>query len=99
MGGHFQLMLLDKSTLCKPLVQRELSFYLNIPQELKGFVPKYKGLSQLSYCCDSNHLFSGVVEVHKTDGCPILYHPIKGSQLVETVTSEESEAHTQPELK
>ncbi len=46
-GGHTQLMLLDKSTLCKPLVQRELSFYLNIPHELKGFVPKYKGLSQL----------------------------------------------------
>ena len=48
-------------------------------------------------------LLSGVVEVHKTDDCPILYHPIKGSQLMETVTSEEmsdeSEAHTQPELK
>ncbi|CAG2165985.1 unnamed protein product [Oppiella nova] len=86
-GGHTQLMLLDKSTLCKPLVQRELSFYLNIPHELKGFVPKYKG----------------VVEVHQTDGCPILYHPIKGSQLVETITADdmndESETHAQPELK
>ena len=98
-------MLLDQSTLCKPLVQRELSFYLNIPQELKGFVPKYKGLSHLFayYSSDSNYLCKGVVEVHKTDGCPILYHPIKGSQLVETITSEdmndESEAHTQPELK
>lgn len=38
-------MLLDKSTLCKPLVQRELSFYLNIPKELQGFVPNYKGIT------------------------------------------------------
>ncbi|CAG2103774.1 unnamed protein product [Medioppia subpectinata] len=86
-GGHTQLMLLDKSTLCKPLVQRELSFYLNIPHELKGFVPKYKG----------------VVEVHQTDGCPILYHPIKGSQLVETMASDDDNmddtgSHAQPEL-
>ncbi|XP_054159702.1 inositol hexakisphosphate kinase 2-like [Oppia nitens] len=86
-GGHTQLMLLDKSTLCKPLVPKELSFYLNIPQELKGFVPKYKG----------------VVEVHQPDGCPILYHPIRGSQLVETMTTDdmadESEANTHSELK
>jgi hypothetical protein len=88
-GGHTQLMLLDKSTLCKPLVQRELSFYLNIPQELKGFVPNYKG----------------VVEVHQTDGCPILYHPIKGSQLSETVANSSQEIDestatpSQPELR
>ena len=42
-GGHTQLMLLDQSTLCKPLVQRELLFYLNIPRELQGYVPNYKG--------------------------------------------------------
>lgn len=42
-GGHTQLMLLDQSTLCKPLVQRELLFYLNIPRELQDYVPNYKG--------------------------------------------------------
>ena len=42
-GGHTQLMLLDQSTLCKPLVQRELLFYLNIPRELQSYVPHYKG--------------------------------------------------------
>lgn len=61
-GGHTQLMLLNQSTLCKPLVQRELLFYLNIPHELIGFVPNYKG----------------VVEVrHNESHNPILYHPIK----------------------
>lgn len=42
-GGHTQLLTLDKSTLCKPLVPRELLFYLNVPQELVKFVPAYKG--------------------------------------------------------
>ena len=56
-------MLLDKSTLCKPLVQRELSFYLNIPHELKGFVPKYKGLSQflLFLCHSSQPMFVSIL--------------------------------------
>ena len=42
-GGHTQLMLLDQTTVCKPLIQRELLFYLNIPRELRPFVPVYKG--------------------------------------------------------
>jgi len=42
-GGHRQLLTLDKSTLCKPLVPRELLFYLNVPKELLNFVPAYKG--------------------------------------------------------
>lgn len=42
-GGHTQLLTLDKSTLCKPLIPRELLFYLNIPKELVKFVPSYKG--------------------------------------------------------
>ncbi|KAI1279563.1 Inositol hexakisphosphate kinase 3 [Halotydeus destructor] len=63
-GGHTQLMLLDQTTICKPLIQRELLFYLNIPSELKGFVPAYKG----------------VVQVRQVDGFPMLYHPIKGTR-------------------
>ena len=64
-GGHTQLMLLDQTTVCKPLIQRELLFYLNIPPELQRFVPKYKG----------------VVQIRQVDGCPILYHPIRGTRL------------------
>lgn len=46
-GGHTQLLTLDKSTLCKPLVPRELLFYLNVPKELVKFVPSYKGVVQI----------------------------------------------------
>ena len=64
-GGHTQLMLLDQGTVCKPLIQRELLFYLRIPRELRPFVPCYKG----------------VVQVRQVDGCPIIYHPIRGSKI------------------
>lgn len=64
-GGHTQLMLLDQTTVCKPLIQRELLFYLRIPHELRPFVPNYKG----------------VVQVRQVDGCPIIYHPIRGSKI------------------
>lgn len=46
-GGHTQLLTLDKSTLCKPLIPRELLFYLNVPKELTKFVPAYKGVVQI----------------------------------------------------
>lgn len=49
-GGHTRLMVLNPSTICKPLNIRELEFYQNIQdQDIKIFVPKYKGkLSRLS---------------------------------------------------
>lgn len=49
-GGHTQLMLLDQTTVCKPLIQRELLFYLNTPKGLQDFVPTYKGKLGLSAC-------------------------------------------------
>lgn len=36
-------MLLNQSTVIKPLNLRELDFYQNIPQDILKFVPKYKG--------------------------------------------------------
>lgn len=45
-GGHTRLLLLDEGTICKPLNPRELEFYQNIPQDIKLFVPKYKGIMQ-----------------------------------------------------
>ncbi|KAH9497672.1 hypothetical protein DERF_013640 [Dermatophagoides farinae] len=59
-GGHTQIMLLNQYTLCKSLIPRELDFYLNIPRQLNGFVPRYKG----------------VVEIcHNESMIPTLYHP------------------------
>lgn len=43
-GGHTRLMVLNPQTICKPLNYRELDFYQNIQdQDIKLFVPKYKG--------------------------------------------------------
>jgi hypothetical protein len=61
-GGHTQLMLLDHGTLCKPLIQRELLFYLNVPRGMRNFVPQYKG----------------VVQVQQMDNTPTICHPVRG---------------------
>ncbi|XP_074026593.1 inositol hexakisphosphate kinase isoform X2 [Leptinotarsa decemlineata] len=46
-GGHTRLMVLNSGTIVKPLNYRELEFYQNIQeQEIKNFVPKYKGVMQ-----------------------------------------------------
>lgn len=45
-GGHTRLLLLNQSTVIKPLNLRELGFYQNIPSEIQKFVPKYKGVMQ-----------------------------------------------------
>lgn len=44
-GGHTRLLLLNQSTVIKPLNIRELDFYQNIPSDIQMFVPKYKGKS------------------------------------------------------
>ncbi|KAK3930181.1 Inositol hexakisphosphate kinase 1 [Frankliniella fusca] len=48
-GGHTRLLLLNQSTICKPLNSRELNFYQNIPHDIKTFVPKYKGVMQATH--------------------------------------------------
>lgn len=48
-GGHTQFLQLDKSTVCKPLIPRELSFYLNAPSEIRTFTPQYKGMMILKH--------------------------------------------------
>ncbi|XP_057378411.1 inositol hexakisphosphate kinase 1-like [Daphnia carinata] len=45
-GGHTQFLQLDQSTVCKPLIPRELSFYLNAPADICTFTPKCKGVIQ-----------------------------------------------------
>ncbi|XP_018320321.1 inositol hexakisphosphate kinase 1 [Agrilus planipennis] len=50
-GGHTRLMVLNPSTICKPLNFRELDFYQNIQdKDIRLFVPKYKGVMQATLC-------------------------------------------------
>lgn len=42
-GGHTRLLVLNDSTVIKPLNIRELHFYQNIPEDIQNFVPRYKG--------------------------------------------------------
>lgn len=41
------MLLLDPGTLCKPLIRRELHFYLSVPRDMREFVPRYKGVIQV----------------------------------------------------
>nr|CAD7262105.1 unnamed protein product [Timema shepardi] len=45
-GGHTRMLLLNQSTICKPLNVRELDFYQNIPRDIQNFVPMFKGVMQ-----------------------------------------------------
>ncbi|XP_034831732.1 inositol hexakisphosphate kinase 3 isoform X1 [Maniola hyperantus] len=47
-GGHTRLLVLNDSTVIKPLNIRELHFYQNIPDDIQDFVPRYKGVMQAS---------------------------------------------------
>ncbi|XP_039753020.1 inositol hexakisphosphate kinase 2 isoform X2 [Pararge aegeria] len=47
-GGHTRLLVLNDSTVIKPLNIRELHFYQNIPEDIQDFVPRYKGVMQAS---------------------------------------------------
>ncbi|XP_077554054.1 inositol hexakisphosphate kinase 1-like isoform X2 [Haemaphysalis longicornis] len=48
-GGHTRMLLLDPATLCKPLIPRELHFYLHVPRDMRPFVPAYKGVVQVHH--------------------------------------------------
>lgn len=52
-GGHTRLLLLNQSTICKPLNFRELDFYQNLPREIDTFVPKYKGKTRYDHLSSS----------------------------------------------
>lgn len=42
------MLVLNDSTVIKPLNTRELHFYQNIPEDIQSFVPRYKGVMQAS---------------------------------------------------
>ena len=47
-GGHVSMKILNERYVCKPLNQRELSFYQKLPEELIGLVPAYHGTVSLN---------------------------------------------------
>ena len=42
-GGHVYMKILNDHYVCKPLNERELQFYQNIPPCLSGHTPRYQG--------------------------------------------------------
>lgn len=65
-GGHTQMLLLDKSTLCKPLIKRELQFYLDMPRDLRPFTPQHKGVIRVHSYSDDDSILS--YHPHKHEG-------------------------------
>ena len=52
-GGRSTILVFDQ-TICKPINERELTFYKTIPQELKPFVPEYRGLIEVEFSENSD---------------------------------------------
>ena len=42
-GGHVYMKILNDKYVCKPLNERELQFYQNIPKNLADHVPAFQG--------------------------------------------------------
>lgn len=60
------MLLLDKSTLCKPLIKRELQFYLDMPRDLRPFTPQHKGVIRVHSYSDDDSILS--YHPHKHEG-------------------------------
>lgn len=43
------MLLLNQTTVIKPLNVRELDFYQNIPSDIQMFIPKYKGNFNINF--------------------------------------------------
>ncbi|KAL3869907.1 hypothetical protein ACJMK2_042530 [Sinanodonta woodiana] len=53
-GGHTCVLRFNETTLCKPLIPRELYFYETVPRELKKFLPEYRGVIEVQMHEDSD---------------------------------------------
>ena len=49
-GGRSLIITYDHNTVCKPLNPEELRFYLDLPESLRPFTPRYKGKMPLRVC-------------------------------------------------
>lgn len=77
------MLSLDKTTICKSLLQRELRFYINIPSELRQFTPELKGV-----------LYAQLEEADHTAN-----YKFKATKLyVKTTTSSSNESLTEDHL-
>ncbi|KAH3718371.1 inositol hexakisphosphate kinase 1-like [Dreissena polymorpha] len=47
-GGHTCVLEIGRTSICKPFVERESRFYVNAPDALKQFIPKYLGETYVS---------------------------------------------------
>ena len=52
-GGRSTILVFN-DTICKPVNTRELTFYETLPQELKSFVPEFRGLIEVEFCENSD---------------------------------------------
>ncbi|KAJ8314045.1 hypothetical protein KUTeg_008606, partial [Tegillarca granosa] len=55
-GGHNIVLQINKSTICKPYLDREVNFYNHLPEELKEFTPSFQGVIEVK-CSSSNESF------------------------------------------
>lgn len=55
-GGHNIVLQINKSTICKPYLDREVNFYNHLPEELKEFTPSFQGVIDVK-CSSSNESF------------------------------------------
>ncbi|XP_076327443.1 inositol hexakisphosphate kinase 3-like isoform X1 [Tachypleus tridentatus] len=78
-GGHSQMLLLEPDTLCKPLIQQELHFYLNVPREMKHFTPCYKGAKRHGKPLGFSKLTGNirVIQVSELDNRSVILHSTK----------------------
>ena len=45
-GGHNCILVYDKETICKPLIDQEHHVYAHFPNELKSFIPRCRGINK-----------------------------------------------------
>ncbi|KAL3831446.1 hypothetical protein ACJMK2_023197 [Sinanodonta woodiana] len=65
-GGHTCVLRLNKSAICKPMVERELKFYRALPDEMKEFAPKFLGEVDVLYRCGDDGVTTLIASVPKS---------------------------------
>ncbi|KAK3588084.1 hypothetical protein CHS0354_012140 [Potamilus streckersoni] len=65
-GGHTCVLKLNKSAICKPMVDRELKFYRALPDEMKEFAPKFLGEVDVLYRCGDDGVTTLIASVPKS---------------------------------
>ncbi|CAF3298367.1 unnamed protein product [Rotaria socialis] len=64
-GGHSSMFQYDKNTICKILAPSELDFYQSMPESLKNYTSKFRGIVTVQYCEDESGLIKLVAQRQK----------------------------------